>query len=214
MYRRLPTREEWQAVRAEWAAGVLSTRALAAKWGISEKAIRLRASDPRQEGGPWQRDPDASARKRMTLRRLRASPEGAALLRARARERERVEIMRRVADEPETRQVLRDLVIEQAAESLAQANIAHLQRLKDLGSLIDRYLQLLHAFLAPAEDEAARERAAQAGATLLAGRRDDIARHLRTLAVVLESLQVQTLRALGLDRVLTPRPFGPGGSHG
>src|SRR5215210_702828 len=100
------TEDRWRAIRADWVTGAFSTRALAAKAGVSEKAIRLRASDPRQEGGPWQREggtPRRQGRRMVTVRTLRGSAEGRALLQTPIDAREQAEARRRIAANPETR---------------------------------------------------------------------------------------------------------------
>ena len=76
---------------------------VAAKAGVSEKAIRLRACNPRQEGGPWQRDgrtPGRQGRRMVTVRTLRGSAEGRALLQAPIEAREQAEERRRIAASP------------------------------------------------------------------------------------------------------------------
>ena len=125
------TEDRWRAIRAEWVTGAFSTRALAAKAGVSEKAIRLRASDPRQEGGPWQRDggtPRRQGRRMVTVRTLRGSAEGRALLQAPIDAREEAEERRRIAASPEVRAALREIAIDSAAEALARHNLEHLRR--------------------------------------------------------------------------------------
>ena len=207
--------DRWRAIRAEWATGAFSTRALAAKAGVSEKAIRLRASDPRQEGGPWQRDggtPRRQGRRVATVRTLRGSAEGRALLQVPADAREAAEARQRIAACPETRAALREASIEGAAEALARHNLEHLRRLEALGALADRLGQLLEEALAPTHegDEAAFTRAAEARRLLLAGRGDGIGRHLMVYAGMLESLQRQTRKALGVeDRARRAEPAGP-----
>ena len=209
------TDDRWRAIRAEWVTGAFSTRALAATAGVSEKAIRLRATDPRQAGGPWQRDggtPRRQGRRTVTVRTLRGSAEGRALLQAPVHARERAEAERRTAACPETRAALREALIEGAAEALARHNLEHLRRLEALGALADRLGQLLADALAPTHegDEEAFTRAAEARRLLLAGRGDGIGRHLMVYAGMLESLQRQTRKALGLeDRERRAEPAGP-----
>jgi hypothetical protein len=209
------TEDRWRAIRAEWATGAFSTRALAAKAGVSEKAIRLRAGDPRQEGGPWQRDggtPRRQGRRVVTVRTLRGSAEGRALLQAPIDARAEAEERRRIAARPETRAALREIAIERAAEALARHNREHLRRLEALRALVARLRQLLWDALAPTPDgdEEAAIRAAEARRRLLAGGNDSIARLLLVLARVLDSVQRQTHRALGLgDRVRRAEPPGP-----
>lgn len=198
------TEGRWLAIRAEWATGAFSTRALAAKAGVSEKAIRLRASDPRQAGGPWQRDggtPRRQGRRMATVRTLRGSAEGRALLQAPVEAREAAEARRGIAACPESRAAVREAVIETAAEALARHNLQHLRRLEALGALADRLGQLLADALAPTPkaDEETSTRAAEAGRLLLAGRGDGIGRLLMAHARMLESLQRQTRKALGLE---------------
>lgn len=210
-----PSEDRWRAIRAEWATGAFSTRALAAKAGVSEKAIRLRASDPRQEGGPWRRDggtPRRQGRRTVTVRTLRGSAEGRALLQAPVEARAAAEARRRVAACPETRAALREASIEGAAEALARHNLEHLRRLEALGALADRLGQLLTDALAPTHggDEEAFTRAAEARLLLLAGRGDGIGRHLVVYAGMLESLQRQARKALGVeDRERRAEPSGP-----
>ena len=207
--------DQWRAIRAEWVTGAFSTRALAAKAGVSEKAIRLRAADPRQEGGPWRRDggtPRRQGRRVATVRTLRGSAEGRALLQVPVDAREAAEAERRTAACPETRAALREAVIEGAAEALARHNLEHLRRLEALGALADRLGQLLADALAPTHegDEEAFTRAAEARRLLLAGRGDGIGRHLVVYAGMLESLQRQTRKALGLeDRERRAERAGP-----
>lgn len=198
------TEDRWRAIRADWVTGAFSTRALAAKAGVSEKAIRLRAGDPRQQGGPWRRDggtPRRQGRQVVTVRTLRGSAEGRALLQAPIDARAEAEARRRIFACPETRAALREVAIERAAEDLARQNLEHLRRLEALGALVDRLGQLLADALAPIPegDEEATARAARARRLLLAGRGDGIARHLVACATVLESLQRQTREALGLE---------------
>jgi len=208
------TEERWRAIRAEWVTGAFSTRALAAKAGVSEKAIRLRASDPRQEGGPWQRQggtPRRQGRRIVTVRTLRGSAEGRALLQAPIDARVEAEERRRIAALPETRAALREIFIESAAEALARHNREHLRRLEGLRALADRLRQLLWDVLAPIPEgnEEAASRAAEARRLLACGG-DGIARLLLVLAKLLESLQRQTHRALGVEnrrrRAAPPRP--------
>jgi uncharacterized coiled-coil protein SlyX len=209
------TEDRWRAIRAEWVTGTFSTRALAAKAGVSEKAIRLRASNPRQEGGPWQRDgrtPGRQGRRMVTVRTLRGSAEGRALLQAPIDARAEAEERRRIAASPEVRAALREIAIDNAAEALARHNLEHLRRLKLFRALINRFGQLLWDAVAPIPegDEAAATRAAKARRLLLAGRGDGIARNLVAYARLLESLQRQTHKALGLeDRVRRLEPPGP-----
>jgi hypothetical protein len=67
--------ERWTVLRARWELGLESTRALAARFGVSERAVRKRATSPRD---PWRRDGEAAERARgrareATLRALAAA---------------------------------------------------------------------------------------------------------------------------------------------
>ena len=148
----------------------------------------------------------------VTVRTLRGSAEGRALLQAPIDARAEAEERRRIAAIPETRAALREIAIDSAAEALARHNLEHLRRLEGLRALADRLRQLLWDVLAPIPegDEEAASRAAEARRRLLALGGDGIARLLLVLARLLESLQRQTHRALGVEdrrrRAEPPRP--------
>jgi uncharacterized coiled-coil protein SlyX len=180
-----------------------------------------------REGDPSARQQSAAGRRPLAAEGRNAAPAGAAgghgphAPRIRRRQgtapapidaRAEAEERRRIAASPEVRAALREIAIDNAAEALARHNLEHLRRLKLFRALINRFGQLLWDAVAPIPegDEAAATRAAKARRLLLAGRGDGIARNLVAYARLLESLQRQTHKALGLeDRVRRAEPPGP-----
>ena len=207
------TQKEWAAVRAEWETGALSNRALGAKYGVDEAAIRQRSRNANQEGGAWVREANAvdKIHERATIRTIREqSAEGAELRNA-----------NELRADPVTREELRERVIDEAADVMAAATSQHLKRLDKAKGLADTWAGLLHEFLAPlppgdpekdAAVKAAVERRTEAAERLLAGKNDSIGNGLQTLMRMLESIQKQTRIAMGVeDRPKKVEMTGAGG---
>jgi hypothetical protein len=130
------TPEGWTRLRAEWEVGLTSTRALAARHGVSEKAIRKWAADRRE---PWQRDSEAE-------RRARAAAH-AATMRGFARFRS----AREIRADPDQIDEFRDTAVSDAAEAIAAANLRHLAMAAELRATFDALSQALTYSLAEGE---------------------------------------------------------------
>jgi hypothetical protein len=181
--------EDWARLRAEWEIGLTSTRALATRHGVSEKAIRKRAADGRD---PWRRDVEAE-------RRARAAGHEATLQGiARSRSAREVRADRHALNE------LRDAAVSDAADAIAAANLRHLAMGAELRAMFEALCKsVTHAL----------ERSADAhGCRGLVGR-GGIARSLLALArLALASQQIErTALGMGDGSGVTLPPSDPAG---
>ena len=127
------TPEGWTRLRAEWEVGLTSTRALAARHGVSEKAIRKRAADRRE---PWQRDSEAERRARAAAHA--ATLHGLARLRS----------ARVIRADPHQLDELREAAVSDAADAIADVNLRHLAMAAELRAKFDALSQALTHSLA------------------------------------------------------------------
>jgi len=185
------TREGWRRVRAEWEIGTTSTRALAARHGVSEKAIRKRAADARD---PWLRDADAEHRARAAAHR--ATLQGLA----------RSMSAREVRTDLDTTNALRDAAVSDAANEIAAANLRHLAMAAELRAMFEALCQsVTHAL--------ERNAGAQGYGGLVG--RGGIARSLMTLAKLALAIQQIERTALAMGDTsgsAEPRPNHAGGA--
>jgi hypothetical protein len=166
--------EVWMRLRAEWEIGLTPTRALAARYGVCEKAIRKRAADQRD---PWRRDAEAE-------RRARASGHEATL-QGLARSRS----AREVRADPDTLRELRDAAVFDAADAIAAANLRHLAMAAELRAMFDA---LCHSVAHALEHDADVQ-----GSSRLVGR-GGLARSVLVLARLALAIQQIELVALGM----------------
>ncbi|MGG5823092.1 hypothetical protein [Falsiroseomonas sp. HW251] len=141
---------KWTALRAEWELGASSTRALAAKYGVSEKAIRKRAADTRD---PWHRYRAAADRARERGR------EATLLVLARARS------AAKVRTDPASVATRRAALEDEAAEMIAAANLSHLAVSDMLHEMFETICVLLHGALEDGDEDAKPKCSAAAAAS-------------------------------------------------
>ncbi|MGG5823061.1 hypothetical protein [Falsiroseomonas sp. HW251] len=170
------TAQRWEALRAEYEYGSTSTRALAAKHGVSEKAIRKRAASRRDA---WQRDGAA-------IERARARGREATLL-ALARARSAAE----VRTDPAAVATRRAELEHEAAKAIAAANLRHLGMAAMLHDMFETICVLLHGVLDHDDD---------AKDTLL-GRGGSLASAILAAAKLGQAIQTIERKALGMDEV-------------
>jgi hypothetical protein len=197
------SRDDWQAIRADWTAGTFSNRALAARAGVSEKAIRLRASNPHQEGGTWQRSTSAppSGRRRITRRHLSRFLKEQAELQALVIAHREAEVQRQALARRAALSERRELLIEQATDPRMRENLEHLRRLEVAQNILDHLYRHLMSAMAtpPSGDEKAIRDSIHSRAILFRAPRDSLSRYVQAYVQALESIQRQIHRALGLD---------------
>jgi hypothetical protein len=198
------SRDDWQAIRADWTAGTFSNRALAARAGVSEKAIRLRASNPHQEGGPWQRSTSAppSGPGRITRRHLSRFLKEEAELQALAIARHEAEVQRQVLAQRAALSERREILIKQGTDPWVRENLEHLRRLESAQKVTDHiYRHLMSAMATPSSgDEKAIRDSIRSRAILFRAPRDSLSRYVLGHAQALESIRQQLDRILGLDK--------------
>jgi hypothetical protein len=168
------TLEGWTRVRAEWEVGLTSTRALASRHGVSEKAIRKRASDRR---APWRRDVEAERRARAAAHE--ATLQGLA----------RSKSAREVRVDPGRMHELRSAAVADAADEIAAANLRHLAMAAELRAMFDALCQSMT--LALARDACADDYGGLVG-------RGSVARSLLVLARLALAIQQIERTALGM----------------
>ena len=93
-----------------------------------------------------------------------------------------------------------EAVIKAKAEAMARINLETIERVEKLEKLFDRLIGLLLDFMQVPEDDAGRERQAEAKKILLPGHRDRLSSHLGQAGTLLMRIQTVTRKALGLDR--------------
>jgi hypothetical protein len=195
--------DDWQTIRADWTAGTFSNRALAARAGVSEKAIRLRASNPHQEGGPWQRSTSAPPLgfRRITRRHLSRFLKEQAELQALTIAHREAEVQRQALAQRAALSERREILIEQATDPLTRENFEHLRRLEVAQNILDHlYRNLMSALATPSSGDAkAISNSIRSRAILFRSPRDSLSRYVLVHVQALESAQRQIHRALGLD---------------
>jgi len=181
------TEADWAAMRQRYEVQGHSIRAIARDAGCDESLIRQRK---KKEG--WEQDPAALERiqERAAVRTLTAA------LRSETPHSADRGVLR-----SEDRETLREEVIEQAADVIAEANRRALAKADHLDATFSTLSALVADLLSrPAEsDEAAMRRKAEAMQTLLAGRSDTVTGAILALAKLAESIQGQRRKALGAD---------------
>lgn len=226
--------EVWAQVRREW-EGVDGERVtvpvLAKKYGVSDVAIYKRMRKVNQPGGPWvvtvtdtQKQTLGSLGLVKTAQRLRGeAPDGSVASEA-------LKFLRDVKDEglteEEAQQVVREMAMIEAADIIAEHNQAHLKRVGELTELMEDAFVMVRLLMLT-DDEAAQLPASQqvrrkrAEALFLPSDMADITKAFRALTGMMESVQKQTRKALGLDSAKRaipaseadpprPSPFAPG----
>jgi hypothetical protein len=185
------TAEAWARVRAEWEIGLTSTRALAAQHGVSEKAVRKRATDQRDS---WRRDTEAERRARAAAHE--ATLQGLSRLRSAQEVRADAQMLGEV----------RHAAVSDAADAIAAANLWHLAMAAELRAMFDALCESVAHGL---EGEAgARDYGGLVG-------RGGVARSLLALANLALAIQQIERTALGIsdDSVAAqPRSGHPGGA--
>ena len=204
------TTEQWAALRAEWEAGLGSNRQLAARYGVSEAALRKRATKEH-----WAKQATAAVEQvhdGATLRTLERLGEADAQQQAggaQAGAQKQVRTSNTRVPPPllneEERGELSAEALERATEALAGFNIEHLDRLKRLQQTADRIQDLLDLYLSfPLEGDsdevkAHRDRCQQAASLLMPGRTDGMPALMQALAKMRDSVQQQIRRMFGAD---------------
>ena len=193
------TEREWAGVRADWETGAFSNRVLGEKWNLDESAIRHRSNRANQPGGAWVRDLDSAGKilEKATLRTLRGLSAETADIRT----------ADEIRNDSTTRQMIREKIVDDVADELAHHQTQHMKRLESAKVLADIWAQCLETYLSPLPEGevdspavvAAQAARAAAAERLLAGRTDSIAGGLQALVRMLESIQTQTRKALGVD---------------
>lgn len=177
--------ESWMALKAEWETGVLTDRALAEKYGIDQKAIKYRAE---REG--WKRISGSTAEVvRLEIQnRVKSEVSDPKHIR---KKHKPVEEMVPV----EKRALLREVAMEHAIRTMAEATTSQLARAAELKVLFTDYANKIRDVLA-GDDEAARAAAER----ILSSPTANIATAIAALTNMAEKIQKMERLALGIDQ--------------
>lgn len=177
--------ESWMALKAEWETGVLTDRALAEKYGIDQKAIKYRVD---REG--WSRMNKATAEVVKLEIKNRVKNEVAAPKHIRKKHKPVEEMV--PADK---RALLREVAMEHAIRTMAEATTSQLQRAAELKVLFDDYATKIRDVLTGDQNKAR-----EAAERILSSPTANIATAIAALTNMAEKIQKMERLALGIDQ--------------
>jgi hypothetical protein len=188
--------ESWMALKAEYETGILANQELAKKYGITPKAITYRA---KREG--WTRlTPEQSNVVKIEIgRRIKKAVESP----------DHIPLKRGPVEEmvsPEKRALLREVAVEHAIRTMAEATTTQLQRAADLKVVFNDFAQLIRDVLTG--DEAVAGKAAE---RILSSPTANIATSITALVGMAEKIQRMERLALGIDQ--SPNHVGLSGQR-
>ena len=205
--------EEWLALRAEWEMGTVSNLALAAKFNVSEKAIRKRAVS---EG--WARSPAALAAAQSVAvaravlehdeaSRPKSEPSDPSDRREKLAPKERSDHSSDFSDpsDPEDQEnnqptslvaEARELTIDRVAEVMKVGVLRDLRRIDQLSETFDQLHRHVTKLLFVMTDHKDPDLEVL---EVLADGKDAIASKITALTRLAESIQVQRRKALGME---------------